>query len=102
MSGLAVRVILAASLFGLWLAPQPEPAYACSCPSVDPLSVKVEGYPVVFKGRVVWTNADDTDFSWPIQVKLAVETVWKGDVTDPINVTTGGHDGTCPFLFRMD
>jgi hypothetical protein len=82
----------------------PTPAEACSCGRFDRLTVEsCRGATRVFAGTVArygWPTAYDgviSKFSrsHPVEVELAVDRVWHGDVGTSVATTTGLGGGDC-------
>ncbi len=98
-----MRSLVVALLVILAVAAVPSPASACSCGTFSKLTAEsCQGSQRVFAG-VVMAYLGPSPFdglvvarSWtPLVVELAVDRVWKGDVTDRVFTRTGLGGGDC-------
>ena len=101
---LGIRVALLVPLTGALFLMYPETGYACSCvPSGSP-SEELAKFATVFQGRVVSVRDLPRGEGTPesrgqLNVEFDVETVWKGNVNQPMNLTTNIDTAACGVSF---
>lgn len=96
---LAIRLVLIASLIGLWAMMNPELSYACSCGEIGSPSEALAGADAVFMGRAVSVSYvervhGEQTYVESVITKFNVTTVWKGPVSETAYINTGGPCGT--------
>ena len=96
---LALRLVLAASLIGLWAMINPEPSYACSCAERSSPSEALERADAVFMGRAVSVSyvekvRGEQTYIDSVITKFNVTAVWKGPISETAYVDHGGPCGT--------
>lgn len=101
---MAIRVALLVSLTGALFLIYPEPIYACKCVLPGSPSEEMARFATVFQGRVVSVRELDGGDAAPagrgqLNVEFEVETVWKGNVGQSINLTTVRDAAACGISF---
>ena len=96
---LALRLVLIASLIGLWAMINPEPSYACSCAERSSPSEALERADAVFMGRAVSVSyvekvRGEQTYIDSVITKFNVTAVWKGPISETTYIDHGGPCGT--------
>lgn len=88
-------LLVAVALAGLGALVDPRPAYACSCPPIS-TEEAVEGADAAFKGRVIAVEPTPGRGSGDrVDLRFAVETVFKGTVYAEQVVATARDSAAC-------
>ena len=101
----AIRAIsILALAAALWLLASAETSQACSCASPGSPSEFLADATEVFQGVVTSIDAYERgDGTWatndPVTVEFDVNTVWKGQVSHSITITTVRDEVSCGFEF---
>jgi|GEM_PF-1368678 len=77
----------------------PSPAHACDCPEPPPPEEAIADADAVFAGEVVETRLVGGEHDGDLFARIAVEDVWKGEVTETVEVRTAPHTATCGYHF---
>ena len=93
-----LRLSLTLLIATAWLFVQPIRVQACSCGGTPSPSEELRWAGSVFRG--VASSVDDDDLAREIEIKFAVLTVWKGEVSKEISVCTGHGGGDCGYRFH--
>lgn len=95
---MGLRILLLASMIGLWFVVTPASTYACSCaPPGTPLEALAESE-LVLRGTV--TSIGPADEPGVLRVDFDVATVWKGERTETISLTTQQDTAACGYPFE--
>lgn len=77
--------------------------FACSCPTVggveQELKWKLKQLQAVFSGKIIEINK--VPQSRDVSVKIEVKEIWKGRLSEEVNITTPNHPGACGVLFEI-
>lgn len=93
-----LRILLVVSMIGLWFVVTPASTYACSCaPPGTPVEALAESE-LVFRGTV--TSIGPADEPGVLRVDFDVATVWKGQRTETISLTTQQDTAACGYPFE--
>jgi hypothetical protein len=90
---------LVLSLALAFMAIAPRPAAACSCAEPPPPNEALADSDAVFMGEVVETRTVGDGPTGELIARMAVEEVWKGDVTETVEVRTGPDSAMCGYHF---
>lgn len=95
---MGLRILLLVSMIGLWFVVTPASTYACSCaPPGTPLEALAESE-LVFRGTV--TSIGPADEPGVLRVDFDVATVWKGQRTETMSLTTQQDTAACGYPFE--
>ena len=98
----SIRILGVLSLVSLALC-SPDHARACSCLPPPSVGDALAASEAVFTGRVIEVEVGDFGSAFhEKRVRLEVELVWKGDLSDVATVFTGTGDADCGIDFRLD
>ena len=93
-----LRLLLATSMISLGLVILPTNTYACSCVTLGTPEEELAQSTLVFRGTVTSIGPPAED-GW-LSVDFDVETVWKGNDTATISLTTHRDSATCGYPFE--
>lgn len=91
--GLTLSLALAAVIL------VPGPASACSCVEPPPPAEALEDADAVFLGEVVETRVVGGEFDGELIARITVEEIWKGEVTELVDVRTQPDSAMCGYHF---
>lgn len=91
----AVVLIVAA----LWVALVPQPALACDCAEPPPPEQAMAEADAVFAGEVAETRIVGDELTGDLIARISVDTVWKGDVAETVEVRTATDTAMCGYHF---
>ena len=95
---MGLRILLLVSMIGLWFVVTPASTYACSCaPPGTPFEALAESE-LVFRGTV--TSIGPADEPGVLRVDFDVATVWKGQRTETMSLTTQQDTAACGYPFE--
>lgn len=77
----------------------PGTASACSCEEPPPPTEALEDADAVFLGEVVETRVVGDEFDGELIARIAVEEIWKGEVTELVDVRTQPESAMCGYHF---
>ena len=103
---ISVLAVSLAFLIGvLWFFGNAEQVYACSCAQPGSPTEELEKFSAVFAGRVLSVqHSYDPDGRTVTRddrstIGFEVSTVWKGNVSEEMQITTPPTGGSCGFTF---
>ena len=95
---MGLRILLIVSMLSLWFVMSPTSTHACSCaPPGTPLEALAESE-LVFRGTV--TSIGPADEPGVLRVDFDVATVWKGQRTETMSLTTQQDTAACGYPFE--
>ena len=95
---MGLRILLLVSMIGLWFVVTPASTYACSCaPPGTPEEALAESE-LVLRGTV--TSIGPADEPGVLRVDFDVATVWKGQRTETMSLTTQQDTAACGYPFE--
>jgi hypothetical protein len=94
----ALGAILILTALGVVLVPQP--ALACDCAELPPPDAAMSEADAVFAGEVTETRIVGDELTGDLIARIAVSDVWKGDVTETVEVRTATDTAMCGYPFQ--
>ncbi|RAV12987.1 hypothetical protein [Paenibacillus contaminans] len=99
----ALQIILFTAFFASWHMIHPQKGFACSCAGPNSVQEELQKKAAVFSGKAVSVKTSGgllRSSADPVEVKIEVDKVWKGELGKTQLVYTARDGASCGFGFE--